>query len=465
MSSPLLSLTSPVSPSLVSLSAVWSVMQASLLTVVPGELLKHPLWLWFNAVVLIACSGGILMLFNVRVYSALAEKELDPSHVSALLHHLCCAGWLQQLVSRPRASTARLHVRVDILSGQVTSLYHQMTTEALSYLLALAIGAALTASLPAVPSDAATYNYDEQPSSSALLIYAFTCSLVLALITLWLERWVRRMERRNKEKAREVLRTKLEGRERIEIKEVTGRGRVNGGRGEVPTPDKERFSANTHESALYILKRQFQAERRLRGEDEEQDRQKRQRPLSHLHRSSPSSLPSPPASLPSPASHSVDSPLLSPMSAVTLGSPVYGALSSLNVPQSPVSTPLFSPISSPMARDGGGAAPSVSTPPLSNSRAVHRSLLARTFLQEYSIALASTLTQGFALLVAYSWVGVFSFVLYPALRRWSLLLDVADVMIQAVSSLSTVRPLPASAVLRSLSMCEAVVVMCRCGAS
>ena len=39
--------------------------------------------------------------------------------------------------------------------------------------------------------------------------------------------------------------------------------------------------------------------------------------------------------------------------------------------------------------------------------------------------------------MAYSWVGVFSFVLFPALRRWSLLLDVGDVQIKAVWSAAT----------------------------
>jgi hypothetical protein len=64
-------------------------------------------------------------------------------------------------------------------------------------------------------------------------------------------------------------------------------------------------------------------------------------------------------------------------------------------------------------------------------------LLTSTFLHEYYIAIASTLTQGFALLVAYSWVGVFTFVLFPALRRWSVLLDCSDVQIKAVWSMTT----------------------------
>ena len=411
--------------------AVWTVMQTSLQTVVPGELLKHPLWLWFNALVLVACSGAFLVLLNVRISSALADSGAEHSSASSdtLLHLICCAGWVEHLVRRPRASTARLHIRVDILSGQVTSLYHQMSTEALSYILALSIGAALTSSLPAVPADAATYTYAAQPSSHALVIYALTCSLVLALITLWLERWVRRMERKTKEKAREVLRGRLNGRERIEIKEVPFRG-PRGGAGEPLSADKERFSANTHESALYILKRQFQAERRLRGEDDE-ERQKRTQRAPEIRNGLPASpalvsLPSPDPLILSPAA-SVSSPLLSPGSGLLAQSPVYGSVSA-SAPPSPVMTPLLSPLASPTT-DGP-----VSSSPASDRRAVHRALLKRTFLQEYQIAIASTLTQGFALLVAYSWVGVFSFVLYPALRRWSLLLDVGDVEIQAVRS-------------------------------
>ena len=410
--------------------AVWAVMQASLQTVVPGELLKHPLWLWFNTLVLVACSGAFLVLLNVRISSALADDPTHPAHAhsSALLHLLGCCGWLEQLVRRPRASTARLHVRVDILSGQVTSLFHQMSTEALSYILALSIGAALTSSLPAVPSDAATYTYAEQPSSPALVLYALSCSLVLALITLWLERWVRRMERKTKEKAREALRGKLNGRERIEIKEVPARG-VKAVPGEPLSADQERFSANTHESALYILKRQFQAERRLRGEDTDERQKKPQRTPDPRN-----AVPSPPAmvALPSPGplvaspAPSASSPLLSPASAAPALSPVYGALSG-SAPPSPVGTPLLSPLMSP-----SGEGPTLPSPAASDRRAVHRALLKRTFLQEYQIAIASTLTQGFALLVAYSWVGVFSFVLFPALRRWSLLLDVGDVEIQAV---------------------------------
>ena len=430
--------------------AVWSVMQASLRTAVPGELMKHPLWLWFNAVVLLACSGAFLVLLNVRVYSALGERTDSDGQPSAF-HLIRCPTALERLVRGPRASTAGLSVRVDILSGQVTSIHHQMTTEALSYILALSIGAALTSSLPAVPSDAATYNYDVQPSSGALLAYALTCSLVLALSTLWLERWVRKMERKNREKAREVLRSKVEGRERIEIKEVTNqRGRSGEGDASVGrSAEQERFSANTHESALYILKRQFQYERRLRGEDEEQ--QPRRKPGRDGERrpgvtfASPVApvLPSPSSSLAAgqPQSASASSPLLSPSSAETPLSPSYGAVSP-SPPSPEGSALLFSPLASPAPTAASPSSASSSTSSTSSTspssqHAAHRSLLTSTFLHEYYVAIVATLTQGFALLVAYAWTGVFSFVLFPALRRWSFLIDVGDVEIAAVWSLLT----------------------------
>ena len=420
--------------------AVWSVMQALLRTVVPGELMKHPLWLWFNALVLLACSGAFLVLLNVRVYSSLGERPQSDNSQPSALHLIRWPSVLQRLVGGPRASTAGLLVRVDILSGQVTSIHQQMTTEALSYILALSIGAALTSSLPAVPSDAATYNYDVQPSSGALLVYALTCSLVLALSTLWLERWVRRMERKNREKARDVLKSKVEGRERIEIREVTN-GRGKGAEGQPPggrTAEPERFSANTHESALYILKRQYQYERRLRGEDDEaQTRRKQGRDGEKRNGVAFAGvapmLPSPSSSLATaqPQSASASSPLLSPSSAATPLSPSYGAMS----PSSPSpdgGSLLLSPLASPV--------PSLSSPSFaasSSQRSAHRSLLTSTFLHEYYVAIVATLTQGFALLVAYAWTGVFSFVLFPALRRWSFLIDVGDVEIAAVWSFLT----------------------------
>ena len=376
--------------------AVWAVMQASIGFVVPGELLKHPVWLWFNAAVLIGCSGAFIVLLNVRVYSALDERPKE-QRTTSLAPLGCCSSLIDRFVRRPRTSTARLHIRVDIVSGQVTSIHSQMTTEALSYILALSIGAALTASLPAVPSDAATYTYDTKPSGRALLLYALSCSVVLALSTLWLERWVRRIERRHKERAREVLRGKLEGRERIEIREVTGSAQS--------PAEAERFSANTHENALYILKRQFQHERTLRGEDDDADRAERQQRVRQSKASKARngngapSLPSPSKSLAARAA-AASSPLLSPQSGSVPFSPQYGAVSSPSVPSSPVFSPLMSPLASPVASLSSHS-PSASSSSLApaSSRAVHRSLLTSTLLQEYQIAIASTLTQGFALLV------------------------------------------------------------------
>ena len=431
--------------------AVWAVMQASLQTVVPGELIKHPLWLWFNVLVLLACSGVFLVLLNVRVYSSLSERA-SSSDADEPFHLIRCPAVLERLVRGPRASTAGLSVRVDILSGQVTSIHHQMTTEALSYILALSLGAALTSSLPAVPSDAATYNYDVQPSSRSLVLYALACSLVLALSTLWLERWVRRMDRKNREQAREVLRSKVEGRERIEIKEVPNRRRRGkeeaGGVGRPSMELDGRFSANTHESALYILKRQFQYERRLRGEDDDASAQRRKparegtKRLGVTFAELPPVLPSPSSSLSAaqPHSASASSPLLSPSSAGLPLSPTYGAVSPS--PPSPEGSLLFSPLSSPVPPFSSPPSASLSSSSpspsvVSSQHAAHRSLLTSTFLHEYYVAIVATLTQGFALLVAYAWTGVFSFVLFPALRRWSVLIDVGDVEITAVWSLLT----------------------------
>ena len=437
--------------------AVWNVMQALLTIVVPGELLTATPWLWFDAVVVLALSGLLLVVFNVRVHSALGDDtKAGSDNVSAsLLSHLCWYQLIERLVKRQRVSTARLHIRVDVLDSQVTSSQYQMMAESLSYIIALSLGAALTASLPAVPSDAAQYNYEVQPSSRALVIYAMSCSVVLAGATLWLERWVRKQERKNREHASAVLKERREHkRERIAVKEVRklSNGQQGSGGG---------FSANTHETALYILRKQQKCEKILRGREDEEDkremeeRKKRQRAVRHS--------PSPSTQIVSPVPLiNIGSPLLSPPQSATgasvpertvhygssvdwSGSPSPLFTSSASVP----TTPLFSPLWSEPSPSNASTVSFLSSPsdPLlppsssasssASSASVHRSILSTTFLTQYYIAIASTLCQGFALLVAYSWVGVFSLVLFPALRRWSVLLDVTDVTINAVWSSAT----------------------------
>ena len=417
--------------------AAWAVMQAAVGLWVPGAVQQHVAYLWLNAAIVLCLSGLIIVLLNVRVRSALtAEKEPQqpsepPASAPSLLHALCLDPLITRFVKRPRASTARLHVRVDMLSdasGSVASSHSQMVTECMSYLIALSIGAALTASLPAVPADAATYTYTVQPSGRAMVAYALSCSVVLAGLTLWLERWVRRMERRNAERAREVLRQKSEGRERIGIREI-----VNGSRAQA----SEQFSANTEETALYVLRRQQQYEKKLRVKDwdeewrEREERRRRQRAANGGYGGSPSPL----SALGSPPFVSVNSPLLcSPLSS-SATEPQYGAVAAGG--GSEPSTPLFSPGASPTASSVAASGSPASPRPASSASSIHRSLLTSTFLHEYYVAIASTLTQGCALLVAYSWTGVFAFVLFPALRRWSLLMDCSDVLIKAVWSAAT----------------------------
>ena len=442
-------------------------MQASLAIVVPGELLTAPLWLYFNAAVVLALSGLLLVMLNIRVHSALGDDTTTEggSASASLLSHLCWYQLIERFVKRKRVSTARLHIRLDIISldSQVTSTHYQMMAESLSYIIALSLGAALTASLPAVPSDAEQYNYDVQPSSRALVMYALSCSVVLAGATLWLERWVRKHERKNRERATHALRERREhtARERIAVKEV--RKLSNG------QPGSAGFSANTHETALYILRKQQKCEKMLRGREDEDDkremeqRKKQQRSIRHS--------PSPSAQLYSPVPLvPALSPLLSPpQPATTLPGPPppvqYGSSVDWSASPSPPftssasvpTTPLFSPwgsdpsptntttsssipyLSSPSDPLLPPSATTTTTPSNSSSSpaSVHRSILSTTFLTQYYIAIASTLCQGFALLVAYSWVGVFSLVLFPALRRWSVLLDVSDVAINAVWSSAT----------------------------
>ena len=432
-------------------------MQALLAFIVPGELLTATPWLWFDAIAVLLLSGLLLVVLNIRVHSALGDdtKGEDGSVSASLLSHLCWYPLFERFVRRQRVSTARLHIRVDDVSDtQVTSSQYQMVAESLSYIIALSLGAALTASLPAVPSDAAQYNYDVQPSSRALVIYALSCSVVLAGATLWLERWVRKQERRNREQASAALRERRDHtKERIAVKEVKTLG--NGGQ----PASGGGFSANTHETALYILRKQQKCEKILRGREDEEDkremeeRKKRQRSVRHS--------PSPSTQLVSPVSLATTaSPLLSPPhSAVSLvaqqQSVDYGSSMDGTVSPSPPftsssmpTTPLFSPLWSDPSPINATSIPFLSSPsdPLlpsssvsssSSQSSVHRSILSTTFLTQYYIAIASTLCQGFALLVAYSWVGVFSLVLFPALRRWSVLMDVTDVAINAVWSAAT----------------------------
>ena len=433
-------------------------MQALLTLVVPGALLTATLWLWFDALVVLALSGLLLVVFNIRVHSALGDDTAagSTSNTASLLSHLCWYELFASLVKRQRVSTARLHIRVDIIHGQVTSIHYQMMAESLSYIIALSLGAALTASLPAVPSDAAQYDYDVQPSSRALVYYAMSCSVVLAGATLWLERWVRKQERKNREQASAALRERNmnHNRERIAVKEVrslNSGGQSGGG-----------YSANTHETALYILRKQQKCEKILRGrEDEEdkremEDRKRRQRAVRHspspsTQLTSPSPLLAPLSPLLSPPSSAVGAP-----SAAQYGSNADWSASPSMSPSFPSAsslptTPLFSPWSAhspanaphttslflPSPSEPLLLSHSVASAPSASASSVHRSILSTTFLTQYYIAIASTLCQGFALLVAYSWVGVFSLVLFPALRRWSVLLDVSDVAINAVWSGAT----------------------------
>ena len=432
-------------------------MQALLAIVVPGELLTATPWLWFDAVVVLALSGLLLVVFNIRIHSALGDDSKgDDSSVSAsLLSLLCWYQLIERFVKRQRVSTARLHIRVDVIDSQVTSSQYQMMAESLSYIIALSLGAALTASLPAVPSDAAQYNYDVQPSSRALVIYALSCSVVLAGATLWLERWVRKQERRNREQASAALRDRRDNtaRERIAVKEV--RSLSNG------QPGSGKLSANTHETALYILRKQQKCEKMLRGREDEADKREMEE-RKKRQRATVRHSPSPSAQLTSPvALAAAASPLLSPPHSA-MASPVppplvhYGSGVDWSASPSPLSTssasmpttPLFSPWSDPSPTTATSISflsspsepllhPTSASSSSSSSASVHRSILSTTFLTQYYIAIASTLCQGFALLVAYSWVGVFSLVLFPALRRWSVLLDVSDVAINAVWSSAT----------------------------
>ena len=205
--------------------------------------------------------------------------------------------------------------------------------------------------------------------------------------------------------------------------------------GDIDSPQTTRYQCDSEYSSLYILHKQHDYERILRGRDTPDDveqRRTRKQQQQHAHRLSTSPLPllSPSNTLSPPPLRTTQS--LPPMS---FSPQLYSPPDIISPTMSPEPTPLNA--QNTMNENTPLLLSPTTQKPLSKQEEAHRQLLSETFLHEYRVALAATLTQGFALLVAYAWVGVFQFVLLPLLMEWNLLDGVGDVLIKGMWSIIT----------------------------
>lgn len=157
-----------------------------LFSVFPSQTISRSLFLWLTALIVLVVGALVIAFLHVRVRAELVNLSRTDSSLHILAHAkwralcVCCTSVcgsdssdadevraneensmhlsMPVPLSRNSISTERLHVRVDVLSsgrsgGCVVSAQQQLSSECMSYIVALVIGAALTSMLPVAPAD------------------------------------------------------------------------------------------------------------------------------------------------------------------------------------------------------------------------------------------------------------------------------------------------------------------------